>query len=59
MFKIPNPKTDDMKYTVRELAILATTTKAVQELNEKVEKQEKIINKLLEKLNIKKEDLDA
>lgn len=59
VFKIPNPKTDDMKYTVRELAILATTTKAVQELNEKVEKQEKIINKLLEKLNIKKEDLDA
>lgn len=59
VFKIPNPKNDDMKYTVRELAILATTTKAVQELNEKVEKQEKIINKLLEKLNIKKEDLDA
>ena len=59
VFKIPNPKNDDMKYTVRELAILATTTKAVQELNEKVEKQEKIINKLLEKLNIKKEDLNA
>lgn len=59
VFKIPNPKNDDMKYTVRELAILATTTKAVQELNEKVEKQEKIINKLLEKLNIKEEDLDA
>lgn len=59
VFKIPNPKNNDMKYTVRELAILATTTKAVQELNEKVEKQEKIINKLLEKLNIKKEDLDA
>ena len=59
VFKIPNPRNDDMKYTVRELAILATTTKAVQELNEKVEKQEKIINKLLEKLNIKKEDLDA
>ena len=59
VFKIPNPKNDDMKYTVRELAILATTTKAVQELNEKVEKQEKIIDKLLEKLNIKKEDLDA
>ena len=59
VFKIPNPKNDDMKYTVRELAILATTTKAVQELNEKVEKQEKIINKLLEKLNIREEDLDA
>lgn len=59
VFKIPNPKNDDMKYTVRELAILATTTKAVQELNEKVEKQEKIINKLLEKLNIRKENLDA
>ncbi len=59
VFKIPNPKNDDMKYTVRELAILATTTKAVQELNEKVEKQEKIINKLLEKLNIRKEDLNA
>ena len=59
VFKIPNPKNDDMKYTVRELAILATTTKAVQELNEKVEKQEKIINKLLEKLNIKEEDLNA
>lgn len=59
VFKIPNSKNDDMKYTVRELAILATTTKAVQELNEKVEKQEKIINKLLEKLNIRKENLDA
>lgn len=59
VFKIPNSKNDDMKYTVRELAILATTTKAVQELNEKVEKQEKIINKLLEKLNIRKETLDA
>ena len=59
VFKIPNPKNDDMKYTVRELAILATTTKAVQELNEKVEKQEKIINKLLEKLNIREENLDA
>lgn len=59
VLKIPNPQNDDVKYTVRTLSILATTTKAMQELNEKVEKQEKIINKLLEKLNIREEDLDA
>lgn len=57
--KIPNPQNDDVKYTVRELAILATTTKAVQELNEKVEKQEKLIQLLLEKLNKREEDRNA
>ncbi len=55
--KIPNPQNEDVKYTVRELAILATATKAIQELNEKVEKQEKLINKLLQKLG--EEDTDA
>lgn len=49
----------DFTYQMNLLPILATTTKAVQELNEKVEKQENIINKLLEKLNIREEDLDA
>lgn len=57
--KIPNPQNDDVKYTVRELSILATATKAIQELNEKVEKQDKLINKLLKKLNIREEDINA
>ncbi len=59
VFKIPNPKNDDVKYTVRELAILATTTKAIQELNEKVEKQDKLIKLLLEKLDMRGEDTNA
>lgn len=57
--KIPNPQNDDVKYTVRELGILATTTKALQELNEKVEKQDKLIKLLLDKLNIGEEDMNA
>lgn len=57
--KIPNPQNDDVKYTVRELAILATATKAIQELNERVEKQDKLIKLLLEKLNIREEDIEA
>lgn len=64
--KIPNPQHDDVKYTVRELSILATATKAIQELNEKVEKQDKtierqdkIIKLLLDKLNIREEDTNA
>ena len=57
--KIPNPQNDDVKYTVRTLSLLATTTKAIQELNEKVEKQDKLIKLLLEKLNIREEDTNA
>lgn len=58
VLKMPT-QNDDVKYTVRTLSLLATTTKAVQELNEKVEKQERLINKLLEKLNIREEDTNA
>lgn len=57
--KIPNPQNDDVKYTVRTLSLLATTTKAVQELNEKVEKQDKLIKLLLEKLDMRGEDSNA
>lgn len=59
VLKMPNPQNNDVKYTVRTLSVLATTTKAVQELNEKVEKQDKLIKLLLEKLNIREEDTNA
>lgn len=58
VLKMPT-QNDDVKYTVRTLSLLATTTKAVQELNEKVEKQGKLIKLLLEKLNIREEDTNA
>lgn len=59
VLKMPSPQNNDVKYTVRTLSILATATKALQELNEKVERQDKLIKLLLEKLNIREEDTNA
>lgn len=62
--KIPNigkngQLDEDFTYQMNLLPILATTTKAVQELNEKVEKQDKLIKLLLEKLDMRGEDTNA
>lgn len=62
--KIPNIDknrkiTNEYTYQINLLPIVATTTKAIQELNEKVEKRDKIIKLLLDKLNIREEDLDG
>ena len=45
-------------YQINVLYVLATSTKAIQELNEKIEKRDKIIEFLAEKLNCKDEVLE-
>lgn len=51
--KLPNK--DDYDYQINLLSLLATSTKAIQELNSKVEEQQEQINLLKQEINILKE----
>lgn len=49
----------DYDYQINTLNVLATATKAIQELNDKVNKQEEIIDNLVKEINQLKEDING